>query len=105
MAVDERRSFDRVTERVKNFCALVSAIMVIVAAVVTTAWALYAVPDITDRIERRVSAVEKSSSVRFESIEHSLDYNGAQHRAMMSPSQIAKADLIYSQMRKQRGAD
>jgi hypothetical protein len=103
MAVDDRRSFDRVTERIKNFCALVSAIMVIVAAVVTTAWALYAVPDIDGRINEKITNVERTNEVRFGTIEKSLDYNDAQHRAVMTPAQARKADEIYTQMRRTRG--
>lgn len=100
---DERRQFDRVTERIKNFCGLLISVLTIVSAAVATVWALYGVPEINKCIEARVSPVETRVQAQFSTIERSTDYTEARLRAMMTPAQAKKADEIFVQMRRSRG--
>lgn len=100
---DERRSFDRVTQRVTGFCGLILSISAIIGALVATAWAVYGVPEINKCIEARVSPVETKVQAQFSTIERSTDYTEARLRAMMTPAQAKRADEIFVQMRRSRG--
>ena len=99
----EKRRFDRLTEQIRNFCALLIVTLTIISAVVATAWALYGVPDIEKRIETRASKIENTAECRYRTIQKSLDYISIQQRTSMSSHDVAKADSLYFQMIRQRG--
>ena len=100
---DERRSFDRVTGRIMSFCALLTSLATIIGILVAIAWTTYAAPDIDNRITQQVEPLRRETAQRFKEIERCLEYNDAQHRAMMTDAQAEKADAIYQQMRRTRG--
>lgn len=87
-----RRLNDTWLPKVATTCAQIMAVSAVVAFLSTVAWAWKGVPEVLQMIDKRVIPIERA-----------MEYNEAQHRAMMSVEQSQKADEIYARMQREKG--